>query len=139
VSCPSRSPLHLAEGWRVCGENLFAKHSIRYENLLSYFYGFSIWNERNECLGWDETLEYFELLGITPVEVLYDGIWDEKKIREIGDKLPLGREEGYVIRKARSFKYGEFRHSMAKFVRKNHVTTEDHWRHAQIVANGLTK
>jgi hypothetical protein len=128
---------HLPEGWRVCGENLFAKHSLRYDNLKSYFYGFSIWNELNECLSWDDTIEWFELLGVTPVEVLYDGIWDEVKIRAIGAKLNLGFEEGYVIRKADSFKYGEFRHSMAKFVRAEHVTTENHWRHARIEPNGL--
>lgn len=130
---------NLPEGWRVCGENLFAKHSIRYDDLRSYFMGFSIWNERNECLSWDETLEWFELLGITPVEVLYDGIWDEAKIRKLGDELNYEREEGYVIRVADAFPYGQFRHSLAKYVRKDHVTTEDHWRHAQIVANGLTK
>ncbi len=40
----------IPEGWRVCGENLYAEHSIGYGNLLTYFEGFSIWNERNICL-----------------------------------------------------------------------------------------
>lgn len=36
----------LPKGWRMCGENLFALHSIKYENLNSYFLCFSIWNEK---------------------------------------------------------------------------------------------
>ena len=30
----------IPEGWRVCGENLYAVHSIRYEDLSHYFQGF---------------------------------------------------------------------------------------------------
>lgn len=43
-------------GWRICGENLFAQHSIRYDNLESYFYLFSIWDDNNNCLNWADTL-----------------------------------------------------------------------------------
>jgi len=37
-------------GWRICGENLFARHSVRYDHLASYFYGFSIWDDTNQAL-----------------------------------------------------------------------------------------
>lgn len=37
----------IPEHWRICGENLYAEHSISYDNLETYFYGFSIWNEKN--------------------------------------------------------------------------------------------
>lgn len=119
---------NLPEGWRVCGENLWAEHSIHYDNLRSYFYGFSIWNERNECLSWDETMEYFELLNITPVDVIYDGLWDEKLCRTLAEELDTTKVEGLVVRVARSFKYGEFRRSLAKWVRAGHVQTTKHWR-----------
>lgn len=115
-------------GWRVCGENLWAEHSIHYDDLKSYFYGFSIWNERNICLSWDDTLQWFELFNVTPVTVLYDGIWDEGKIRAIEKKLNWDRNEGYVVRVADSFTYGQFKSSIAKFVRKGHVQTAKHWR-----------
>lgn len=118
----------IPELWRICGENLWAEHSIHYDNLKSYFYGFSIWNEKNECLSWDETLEWFELFNITPVPVLYDGIWDEKKIRAIEKDLKWESNEGYVVRLAESFTYGQFKNSIAKFVRKGHVQTTKHWR-----------
>ena len=40
----------IPEDCRICGENLYAKHSIHYTNLESYFEVFSIWNEKNDCL-----------------------------------------------------------------------------------------
>lgn len=30
----------LDQGWRICGENLYAKHSIKYDDLEDYFYVF---------------------------------------------------------------------------------------------------
>ena len=126
--------------WRICGENLWAEHSIHYDNLASYFYGFSVWNERNVCLSWEDTLHWFELFNITPVPVLYDGIWDEKKLREIEKSLSWEKHEGYVVRLADSFSYGEFKNSIAKYVRKGHVQTTKHWRQGRrFIPNELSK
>ncbi len=119
---------NLPEGWRVCGENLWAEHSIHYDDLPSYFLGFSIWNERNVCLSWDDTLEWFEMLGITPVPVMYDGEFDPALIRRIEPHMDWEKDEGYVIRVADAFKYGDFKSSIAKFVRAGHVQTTKHWR-----------
>lgn len=131
---------NLPEGWRICGENLWAEHSIHYDNLVSYFYGFSLWNERNVCLSWDETVEYFDLLGVTPVEVVYDGIWDEAKFRKMASELDTTKEEGLVVRVADSFKYSEFKSSIAKWVREGHVQTTKHWRAGRaFTPNGLLK
>lgn len=131
---------NLPEGWRICGENLWAEHSIHYDDLKSYFYGFSLWTDRNECLSWDETLEYFELLGVTPVEVVYDGIWDEKLMRKLAAELDTTKNEGFVVRIADGFKYGEFRKSVAKWVREGHVQTTKHWRAGRaFTPNGLLK
>lgn len=121
---------NLPDGWRVCGENMWAEHSIHYDGLPSYFLGFSIWNERNECLSWPETLEWFELLGITPVETLAPaGIeFSEEVLKTVERKLDWERDEGYVIRVEDGFTYGQFRNSVAKYVRKGHVQTTRHWR-----------
>ena len=124
----SRISYEIPAGWRICGENLWAEHSISYRNLKSFFYGFSMWTDRNVCLSWDEMLEYFELLNIIPVPVLYDGIWDEKKIRALEKDMMWESDEGYVVRLADSFTYAEFKTSIAKFVRKGHVQTARHWR-----------
>ena len=126
-------------GWRVCGENLYAKHSIHYQHLPSYFQLFSVWNEHNVCLSWDETLEWAALLDLPTVPVLYDGLWDEERIRTLYTPTFHGDEmEGYVVRLADSFAYGAFRHSVAKFVRADHIRTRPHWFHGQpVVPNVL--
>lgn len=124
--------------WRVCGENMYAEHSIAYDNLKSYFYGFSIWNDKNVCLSWDETLEWFQLLNVAPVRVLYRGTYDEKIHKAIWTDKQWGNSEGYVMRVADEIPYSQFKTLVGKFVRKNHVQTVKHWMHGQaIVPNKL--
>jgi hypothetical protein len=125
----------IPDGWRICGENLWAKHSIKYEHLPSYFLGFSLWNEKNVCLSWDETMEWFELLSIVPVSVLYDGIYDEAIIRKLSTSEQWANSEGYVIRRADNFTYGNFRKSVGKYVRKNHIQTDQHWLQSALEKN----
>lgn len=125
-------------GWRICGENVFAKHSIKYDKLSSFFFCFSIWNERNICLSWDDTLDWCKLFGIEHVPVLYEGIFNEDVIKNI--TLDKNKQEGYVVRKRKSFNYGEFSKSVAKFVRKNHVQDTVHnWKCSKIEPNELKK
>jgi hypothetical protein len=101
--------------------------------------GFSVWNERNVCLGWDETLVWFDLLGITPVPVLFDGIYDEAVIKKLWTEKDHDSSEGYVIRLADEIPYSAFRTSFAKFVRPGHVQTTKHWMHGQkIIQNGMS-
>ena len=130
---------NIPEGWRVCGENMYAVHSIKYTDLETYFYGFSIWDEVNECLDWDETVEYFELLGIEPVPVLYDGIFDEQEIRKLWTEEDRDHSEGYVVRNAAGFQYKDFRRNVAKFVRPGHVQTAPHWMHGRAIEKNLLK
>lgn len=117
----------LPEGWRICAENLYAVHSIRYHGLPGYLMGFSVWNEKNECLSWDDTVEWFQLLDMPTVPVLWDGMWDYDFVRNAGLKMDARVQEGYVIRIADSFTYGAFNRSVAKVVRRNHVQTQKHW------------
>lgn len=130
---------NIPEGWRICGENLWARHSIAYENLPSYFMAFSVWNNDNICISWNDTLEYLELLSIQPVEVIYDGNWDMGIVRSLDKTLNPELDEGFVVRLADSFHYDDFGTSVAKYVRKGHVQTGTHWRHQEIVPNGLMK
>lgn len=127
----------IPEGWRVCGENLWAEHSIHYDALPSYFMGFSVWNSKNQCLSWDDTLLWFNLLGITPVPVLYDGVWNETVIRQLWDPSTWDVTEGYVVRVADQYDFSQFKTSVAKFVRRGHVQTAKHWRAGrQFIQNG---
>jgi hypothetical protein len=123
--------------WRVCGENLYARHSVGYDELSSYFMTFSIWDRDNRCLSWDETLEWTALLGLETVPVLWEGVWDEKAIRAI--EVDTDTSEGYVVRIRDSFCYDDFASSIAKWVRENHVVTGDHWMFAEITPNTLAE
>lgn len=136
----SQIRMDIPSEWRICGENLFAEHSIHYDSLKSYLYGFSIWNNKNECLSWDETIEWFNLLGINPVTVMYDGIYDEELIKLLWNPKQSANHEGYVIRLADSFSYHDFRKSVGKFVRAKHIQTTKHWMMGQpIIPNQLEK
>lgn len=125
--------------WRVCCENMYAQHSIAYADLASYVYGFSVWNERNECLPWSEAKDWLELLGIEPCPVIYEGIFDEALIRALYDeRRDWNTREGYVMRIAGKFSYGDYRHCVGKFVRRNHIQSTHHWMRGQpIVPNKL--
>ncbi len=125
----------IPQGWRICGENLYAQHSVVYQQLTSYFYGFSLWDEQNQCLSWADTLEWFALLSINSPPVLYQGIWDEATIRAI--HIDAEAMEGYVVRLAAAFAYEDFARSVAKWVRPHHVQTDQHWMFAEIIPNGL--
>jgi hypothetical protein len=128
----------IPEGWRFCGENLYARHSISYEALDSYFYLFSIWNEENISLSWDEVRAWAEMLGLITVPELHRGEWEEKKVRQITANLNTATQEGFVVRSAGRFHYNEFGRSLAKWVRRGHVQTDKHWMFAEIIPNQLT-
>ncbi|MEH0635787.1 RNA ligase family protein [Streptomyces bottropensis] len=125
----------LPQGWRVCGENMFARHSLPYDDLDSWFYGFSVWDADGNCLGWDRTTAFLRGVGIPVPRVLWRGVFDERALR--GLRLDLGRQEGYVVRVVDGFGAAEFGARVAKWVRAGHVTTDTHWMHAAVVENGL--
>jgi hypothetical protein len=135
----SKVRYEIPEGWRVCGENLWARHSIPYSDLKSFFYGFSIWDSDNICLPWVETEGFFDIMGITPVRTIYEGEWDEAYVRELAQSLNTETTEGFVVRveQCGGFHYRDFDKNVAKWVRKGHVQTDKHWRHSQIICNGL--
>ena len=127
----------IPEGWRLCGENVYARHSIAYDTLDSYFYLFSIWDENNESLSWDEVLEWAAMLDLTTVPELYRGEWDESVVRQLTADLDVDTQEGIVVRNAERFHYDDFGTSLAKWVRKGHVQTDQHWMFAEITPNQL--
>ena len=52
----------------------------------------------------------------------------EQKIRALyNEGVDKGLHEGYVVRVADSFSYKDFKQSVVKYVRANHVTTTKHW------------
>lgn len=118
----------IPDNWRLCGENMFAEHSIRYEELKSYFYAFSIWDDENYCLDWSEFTKWCEQLNIEHVPLLYIGKFDYNKIKEIYQNLDFNKSEGIVYRTLDGFHYDDFQKHVAKAVRPSHVSTDDHWK-----------
>lgn len=126
-------------GWRIVGENLYAAHSIRYENLPSYFMVFAIFTEENRALGWSDTRDYAAMLGLETVPLLYRGPYDRERFETdpaLWESI-YGESEGYVVRTAYEIDYYHWDHGVGKVVRAGHVTTDQHWRHRQIIQNGL--
>jgi hypothetical protein len=134
----------LPEGWRFVGENLWAEHSIRYEDgvLEGYFYLFAIFDEKGTIIDFDDMLEFAEILDLPVPNVLYRGVYDEKAIKEIADKMDKTKHEGYVVRLKESIPQSdeeEFMDGVAKFVRAGHVDENaDHWL-SNIKQNGKLK
>lgn len=126
----------IGDGERICGENVYARHSLAYDNLESYFLGFSYWDS-DVCLSWDDTIAHFERLGIVPVKVLYRGLYSDAVVDDLIKTLDFEKTEGFVIRTVSSFKYNEFANSVCKYVRPNHVSTEKYWMHCDVVPNNL--
>ena len=134
----------IPDDWRVCGENLYAQHTIHYDRLESYFLGFSVWDGMT-CLSWDDALVWFELLGIQPVHCFYRGQWDESAVLSAFPGTHRGSPtEGFVVRRSGAFRYGAFRQSVAKYVRaefRRDLEAKDDsfvpWHLRPVVRNGV--
>ncbi|AXX30431.1 AAA family ATPase [Actinosynnema pretiosum subsp. pretiosum] len=126
---------HLPVGWRICGENVHARHSLAYDALDSWFYGFSVW-DGDRCLSWDATTGFLHGIGVPTPPVLYRGDFSERLLRRL--RVDTSVQEGYVVRAAQEFDRADFAHRVAKWVRPSHVRTDVHWMSAPVVPNGLS-
>lgn len=126
----------IPHNWRICGENLYAQHSIVYKDLPTYFMVFSIW-EDGACFDWDTTEEYCKELKLTTVPVIYRGTYSKELIEHIFRSSYEKEHEGYVVRLASGFKLEDFTKSLAKYVRPNHIQTDEHWMNKKVEPNGL--
>lgn len=124
------------------GENLYAVHSIEYRKLESHYFVFAV--RINETwLSWDEVLFYAAMFDFPTVPVLrtinpadkssfeHDmmDLVQEPSVFDSYDAitgLPCQRE-GIVSRNADEYTVGAFEHNVFKYVRKNHVKTNEHW------------
>ena len=126
----------LTEDERIVGEYLFAKHSVAYDDLPSFFLGFA-WIVGDVIQGWDETLKRFHGLGVEPVPVLRRGQFDEPTVKSVLKGLDLEKQEGFVVRYTSFFSEGEMANLVAKYVRARHVQSDIHWTKAEIIKNSL--
>lgn len=122
----------IPEGHRVCGENLYPQHSISYKfkDESEFFQVFGVYDSENNCLSWDDLCDFCDLLGIRNVPVIYRGEYDKERILKAFNEYQGKHEnevEGFVVRNANSFPYAEFSKNVGKYVRANHVQTDEHW------------
>lgn len=129
------SPM-LAGDERIVGEYLFARHSIAYPSLPSYFMGFA-WILGDEVQSWDSTQARFAELGICSVPILYRGPFSAPLVAELVSQMDFSCQEGFVVRSASSFSEAAMATHVGKYVRADHVQSEIHWMQAEIVKNGL--
>lgn len=123
----------LDEGLYMFGEGMYGIHSIEYTNLTSYFYIFGM-RDNNIWVPWEKVEEYAYLFDIPTVPVLFKGIVNsEKELKGLVEKLSKepselgGQREGVVARVAGMFHNDDFSTHVMKWVRKGHVTTDEHW------------
>lgn len=114
----------IPEDWRVCGEYLFVRHTVGYRALPSYFMAFSVWNEKNVCLGWHETSAFLDRAGIARVPLLYEGPLCRDAIDRAWRETGTPGSEGYILRSAGSFALCDFRRLTGKFIRAGYQQSE---------------
>lgn len=134
---------------QLFGENMYAKHSIFYDNLPSYFLLFNVRQFKDDApiwLSWDEVEMWAEEIGIPTVPVLFRGVVaSESELKTLTEsfmncKSSVGgyTREGVVVRVAVQFNDNEFSTHVAKQVVANFVAQgTEHWKHQTIIQNKL--
>lgn len=117
----------------IFGENMYGIHSIEYNDLESYFYIFGV-REDKTWLSFKEVKEIGYLLDLPIVPVLFEGVFNsqeelQSKVEELVNQTSIlgGKREGIVVRQYDSFENKDFHKSFFKWVRKDHVKTDQHW------------
>lgn len=138
----------IPEDIQVFGEWLYAKHSIHYSGYLALpalFQVFAIYKRSWQMwLGWEAVKAWSMKLGFPTVPVV--GMIEESNsqklthaLTQLGNSVIKKGHEGIVVRSIYPFHYGQFSSNIAKYVRPNHVTTDEHWSMQPIVKNELAQ
>ncbi len=143
----SRIRFFIPDRLQLFGEWLYAKHTIHYVDnleLSTFLQLFSVYDkERKEFLDWQSVEEISKKIGHTTTPVISHGEIFEtenelrKFIEQEGEKIISQGHEGIVVRVISSFPYSQFENKLAKYVRRNHVQTDQHWSRNKIVRNHL--
>ena len=117
----------------IFGENLYGEHSIHYGSLDNYFHLFAA-NDGVNWYSWNDVkllANYFE---VPHVPELWKGmIYKEEDLTNLVKKfvsIPSiygDQREGVVVRITDSFPIEDFSKYVCKWVRPNHVQTDEHW------------
>jgi len=121
---------------QLFGENMQAVHSIEYDRLHGVFFLFAA-KAGGEWMSWDEVCEIARRLRIPTVPVVFDGVFENleqleqllraeaAKLSRVSSEVP---GEGFVVRIASRFTDECFERSLSKYVRENHIQTDENWK-----------
>jgi hypothetical protein len=131
---------NIPHGVSIFGEWCYAVHSIEYQSLPAHFMVFGIRNDVSGIwLSWESVEAQAKLLNLNTVPVLHR--FDTEIPREFQETVERiaaepsvygATREGVVVRFEREFLDSLFHVRCAKWVRANHVQTDDHWKHQEI-------
>ena len=123
----------ISENEEIYGENLYGEHSIHYNKLTDYFHLFAV-NDGVNWYSWDDVKMMADIMNIPHVPELYRGIFYKEqdcvdKVLELVKQPSVygDQREGIVMRLTSSFKIEDFPKYVCKWVRPNHVQTDEHW------------
>lgn len=125
---------YLSEDEGIYGENLYAIHSIEYTELPAYFFMFAV-RDSEKFYSHQEFIEMSEIVGIPTVPILEIRKFSTPKELEerINYWMAQGSKfgpviEGIVVKNTESFPVEDFQYNVIKYVRANHVQTDEHWK-----------
>lgn len=142
----------IPEGIQLFGEWCYARHSIEYSELPSYFMLFNVrvfdgilHNELiSHWASWEEVEMWAEEIGVPTVPLLFKGKINsaqelEVKVNSFMNQTSAcgGIREGVVARVQQEFDDEHFSTCVLKCVRANHVQTSEHWKDQEIIKNKL--
>ncbi|MFK7971665.1 MAG: RNA ligase family protein [Bacteroidia bacterium] len=126
----------------IFGENLYAIHSIEYTQLENHFFVFAIRNG-DQWLSWEEVQFYAAAMDFPTVPELdivapdQQAAFEQNVLEHIVGPSTFGSVdtytqapcsmEGIVSRNAEEYPVSEMPRNVFKYVRKNHVKTNEHW------------
>jgi len=119
------------------GEDLYGIHSIEYDAIREdqTYRLFAVRDlVKDQFVSWSAVREMAGILSVPTVPVLFEGTfpsaaaltnWFEDHLSEPSVLGPV--REGFVIRLAQAYRPSEHSQFVAKYVRANHVQTDEHW------------
>lgn len=129
----------IPDGYRYHGENVYAKHTIAYDSLKTYFYLFGV-SVDNIYVSWTMTKILAKINELEVVPVIYEGVYDAKAIEEAFAPYK-DKHEGYVIRNSAQFPLSDYNKNVAKYVnagfRQTLKENNIHWASAPVIPNKL--
>lgn len=126
------------------GENIYAQHSIIYPNINNHFYIFAV-RCLDKWLSWDEVkwyADFFEYplvpdMGRQYPKAITKDILKECVLEIVSNESTFGSlqngtnekctMEGIVTRNVDEFPVENMSYNVFKYVRENHVSTDEHW------------